>query len=56
MILALPRPTNPSFDPVQAVRRRRQLRRAAGALRATWWICVSLALASVALLGLLTLK
>jgi hypothetical protein len=41
---------------VQAVRRRRKLRRAVGALRATCWICMSFALAAVALLGLLTLK
>jgi hypothetical protein len=39
-----------------AVRRRRQFRRAVGAVRASGWICASLALAAMALVGLLTLR
>jgi hypothetical protein len=54
--LALQRLSNPTSDPVLAIRRRRQFRRAVGALRASGWICVSLALAAMALVGLLTLR
>jgi hypothetical protein len=49
-------PSHPQDDPVLAVRRRQQARRAILVLRTIGWVSGSFALAAVALLGLLTLK
>jgi hypothetical protein len=49
-------PFDPQDDPVLAVRRRQQARRAIVVLRAVGWVSGSFVLGAVALLGLLTLK